>query len=141
MKHVWVEKTKAEELVQAFDWLKKLCSRNLIDWGVLTYPATVLLKVHNGIRNLLHVPVQTCYVVESLGISPENSATDTASALSAVFQVIHWESINKGQKEVYFLCSDEQTCAFAEHHGMERMNIPLYRWKLSEVKDEQPVEN
>ena len=107
-----------------------IANRNLIDWDVLKYPATTLLKATNGERNLLHVPIQTVYMVESLGISPENSAMDTAKSLQGLMQVVQWESQKAGHGELYFLCRDEETVKFAEHQGMERVSIPLFRKKV-----------
>ena len=132
MKHIWVEKTTVEELPEAFKWLKRIAEKNLIDWDVLTFPATTMLKATDGGKNILHVPVQPVYMVESLGISPDASPLDTAKALSEVMQIVRWESQKAGQGEVYFLCSDEETKKFAEHHGFERVNIPLYRMKVQQ---------
>lgn len=131
MKQIWIKKTAPEETREAFDWLGGIANRNLIDWDVLTYPATTLLKATNGDKNILHVPVQTVHMVESLGIGPESTELETAKALQALMQTVHWESSKAGHGEIYFLCRDEQTVKFAEHNGMERVDIPLFRMKVS----------
>lgn len=133
MKQIWVDRTTKEELPEVFEWLKRIADRNLIDWDVLTYPATSLLKATDGEKNVLHVPVQSVYMVESLGISPDASPLEMAKALSGVFGIVRWESKRAGQGEVYFLCRDEETVRFAEHHEMERVNIPLFRFKVGKI--------
>ena len=115
---------------EALAWFKRIADRNLIDWDVLTYPATTVLKATNGEKNLLHVPIQPVYMVESLGISPDASPLDTAKALYGVMQIVHWESKKAGHGEAYFLCRDQETVKFAEHNEMERINIPLFRFKV-----------
>jgi len=129
MKRIKVEKAQASDFQEASQLFAGLAHRNNLDVSVLGYPSTDVLKASNG-KTILYVPVQPTFFLESLGINPEASVMDTAAALKAVFQVVEWEAQNKGMGEFYFLCADEETCKFAEHQGLEKVNLTLYRRKL-----------
>lgn len=113
-------------------WILRLAERNNLDPKILTYPATEVLQVQNPSRRLLYLPIQKCFFLESLAISPENSAGDTARALNDAFTVIKWEAINAGHGEIYFACKDEETRQFVENprRGFDLMDFPIYRMKL-----------
>jgi hypothetical protein len=130
MKPVWADKTAVEESLEALEWIKQNADKNNIDWAVVNYPSTTLLKATDGDRNILHLPVQTVYLLESLGISPDASPLDVARALYAVMQVVRWESKKNGHGEIYFVGSDEQTNECAEKHGFEKLQLPVYRMRV-----------
>jgi N-acetylglutamate synthase-like GNAT family acetyltransferase len=111
------------------DWMAQLSKRNCIDTGIFSYPATDILKASNG-HTVMYMPRQRVMFLESLAINPEAQSSDVALALRALLQVSEYESRNAGAGELYFLCRDEETCQFAERHGMEKMNFTLYRRKL-----------
>lgn len=102
-------------------WMDALSTRNAIDEAIYSYPSVFYLQAHRGETNTLYMPVQPCFIYESLAINPANSAADTAESLNALFTVMHHKAVEQGQGESYFLCSDKQTCAFAEHQGMENL--------------------
>jgi len=130
MKRIKVEKTTAKDWPEAAEFFSKLSSRNNIDAGVFSYPATETLKASNG-KSLVYMPVQPTFFLESLGINPEATPMEVAAALKALFQVVEWEAVNKGMGEIYFLCADEETKSFAEHQGLEKIEtLTLYRRKL-----------
>ena len=110
-----------EQFEQMADWMAKLSGRNAIDTTIFSYPSLFYKKASRGDVNLLYMPVQTCFVYESLAINPANSAADTAESLKIIFAVLHDKAVENGFGESYFLCSDTQTCQFAEHRGMENL--------------------
>lgn len=111
------------------DWMAKLSDRNNLDAAIFSYPATETLKASNG-KPLVYMPIQKTFFLESLAINPEATAMETAAALKALFQVVEFEALSQGHGELYFLCTDEETCAFAEHQGLEKVNLTLYRRRL-----------
>ncbi len=131
MKPVWINKTTGQNReTELYPWLQANSQKNNVDWDVLEYPATEILTATDGEKNILHVPIQRCYFVESLGISPDASPLEVVKALYGVMQIVRYASIENGQREIYFLGSDTQTNEFAEKHGFERVNLPVYRMKI-----------
>ena len=128
--NIKVEQIKPEDVAQMSEWMARLAHRNNLDVSIFSYPATVTLKASNG-KPLVYLPVQTVYMLESLALNPLNSAGETAAALRALFNVTEWEGRKAGHGEQYFLCADEETKAFAEHQGLEKIEgLTLYRRKL-----------
>jgi len=124
-----VEKATSADVPEMSDWMAKLSHRNNIDTAIFGYPATDVLKASNG-KGIIYMPRQRVLFLESLAINPEAQATDVALALRALLQVSEYEARILGHGEMYFLCADEETCKFAEHHGMEKVTLTLYRRKL-----------
>src|SRR5262249_19659827 len=114
---------------QMAEWMALLAGRNNVDTEIFSYPATEVLKASNG-KAIMYMPIQKTFFLESLAINPEATPLETASALNALFNVIEFEGRSQGHGETYFLCADEQTCKFAEHQGLEKVNLTLYRRKL-----------
>lgn len=129
MKPIWAEYTEDKDAEQV---AQLLCStsQNLFDPRVLGYPSTVALKATDGTRNLVFMPVQQCQVWESLGISKEASELEVAASLKALAHVLRFKALENGQGEIYFLCSEPRTQKFAQHHGFEKVDIPLFRMRL-----------
>lgn len=129
MKPIWADAMKAENIEEASRFLAHT-EGNLFDPSVLSYPATKVFKTHDGPRNVMFMPVQQCQVWESLGINPDASELEVAASLKALAQVLRFMAKADGQGEIYFLCSHELTQKFAEKHGFERINTPVFRMKL-----------
>ncbi len=128
MKPIWIEKSALNK--EAAEWLTRLKDRNLIDPAIFDYPATTVLRAQSEGKTVLYVPIQCVYMLESLGISPDASPLEVARALYGAMQIVQWESKRAGHGEAYFLCNDAETVKFAEHNGMERVNFPLFRFKV-----------
>jgi hypothetical protein len=129
MKNIWIDKLKPQDAEES---TRYLCGtdNNLLDPAVLTYPATEVLKAYNSEKNILYLPLQFTYILESLGLNPEASPGEVASGLRALMQVIAFEAKCRGMGELYFGCKDEKTIAFAEHHGFEEVPFRMFRLKL-----------
>lgn len=124
-----IEKMKLEDLPQMAEWMAALSHRNAIDTSIFSYKATDTLKASNG-KPIIYMPRQRVMMLESLAINPEAQASDVALALRALIQVSEYESREAGMGEMMFACKDEETCRFAEAHGMELMNFKFYRRRL-----------
>ena len=129
-KPIKVERMAAEDAPQMAEWMEKLAQRNNIDPDIFNYPCTVVLKASNG-KPVMYMPFQTVFVLESLAINPEATNAENAIALKELLSIVEWEGRKAGHGELYFLCADEQTKAFAEHHGLEKVEgLTLYRRKI-----------
>lgn len=128
MKRIWIERTKPEELTEAFAWLKANADRNFVDWKAVA--VSTLLKATNGERNVLHIPVRPAYVLESLAPNPQATSLELATGMAEAVKIVQWDAREKGIKEVCFLASDQATARFAERHGAVKVVLPLYKWSL-----------
>lgn len=124
-----VEPMCKDDIPEMAEWMQALADRNNIDTGIFEYRATDVLKASNG-KSILYMPRQRVMFLESLAINPEAQASDVALALRALLQVSEYEARVAGHGELYFLCADEETCKYAEHHGMEEIKLKLFRRKL-----------
>lgn len=126
---IFVEKAKPEDseaLIAAMD----STPQNLVDHKVYEYPATSTLKAVKDGKPLVFMPIHPVFMLESLGIVSQNSAVDTALALSELVKTVRWEAHNKGHGEIFFACSEPTTQAFAEKHGFERVNVPMFKMRI-----------
>lgn len=129
-KHIKIEPIGKEDWQEMADFMNGLKERNNLDPRVFEYPATQTLKASNG-KSLVYLPKQLTFMLESLGINPEATPGEVAMSLRYLFAVIEFQARGLGMGEIYFLCHDEQTCAFAEHQGLEKIEkLTLYRRKL-----------
>ena len=129
MKPIWAEAAKPHEAEELASFLMGT-KNNLVDSRVLTYPATKIYKASDGQKNIVFMPVQSCQVWESLGINPEATDSEIAAGLKALAHVLRFSALANGEGEIYFLCSEERTQKFAQHHGFEKVEIPLYRMRI-----------
>lgn len=130
MKPAFVDKIKPDEIQEAQDSFNRLNEKNLLDPAVFSYPATAILRADIDGKKVVFIPVQNCCMLESLGIPQEATVAEVASGLKALVQVIVYEARQKGHGEIYFACKDEQTAAFAEHHGFVKIEVPMYRLRI-----------
>lgn len=130
MKHILVRPFRQipSEVEKAQESLNSVNDISFLDPQVLTYPSTRILVAESD-KPVMYLPVQVCYVLESLGPTKEASDLEIASALKQLTAILHYESEKAGQGEMLFLCGHKRTQEFAERHGWEKIDIPLYRWK------------
>lgn len=117
------------EVKKAEESFKSVKAINALDGDVFTYPATQILVAESD-KPILFMPVQTTYMMESLGPTVEASDLEIASALKQMTQVLHWEAHKAGIGEFYFLCSHERTQKFAQMHDYEEVPMKIYRRKV-----------
>lgn len=131
MKSIWAKIVQSvEEKLMATEFFMRLSDKNCYAPEVLTYPATSILKAERDGKVILYVPVQTCYVMEALGIAEGASFTETAESLKQAVHAVAWEARKAGHGELLFFCKDKQTSDFAERHGFESVNLPCFRLRL-----------
>lgn len=117
------------DMPQMAEWMARLSHRNNIDTKIFEYPATKVLKASNG-KPLVYLPIQSVQMLESLAINPEATPGEVSVALKDLLAIAEWEGRKAGHGELYFFCSDAETCAYAEHHGLEQIDIEGRKLKL-----------
>lgn len=109
---------------------------NYFDPSVLGYPTTFTLRTTQGKQSILFMPVQTAFVMESLGINPESSNHQVAVSLKEIVVALKLEAQRRGIGEIYFAGSNDKTNEFAVKHGMEELPWKFYRMRtVPEVED------
>lgn len=104
---------------------------NLFDPAVLSYPMTSTFLAHNG-KSIVYMPVQIVPMLESLAINPEAAKHEVAVGLKEIMEAVELLSHQQGYGEIYFICKDESTSAFAMKHGFEELPWKTYRFKIYE---------
>lgn len=130
MKPAFVDKVKPEEVQHAQDAFNRVSDKNLLDPGVFAYPATVILKAYILSKNVVYLAIQNCCMLDSMGIPHDATAAEVAAGLRSLIVATVYEAKQRGHGEIYFPCKDEQTASFAEHHGFEKFDVPMYRLKI-----------
>lgn len=120
------------DIDQLLQWMNRIADKNLFDPEVLLYKSTATLVAENE-KVVLYAPLQTVVILESLAPNPEASELDVAVALRKVVDGVSLLSRLNGLSEVYFLSKDETVNRLAEHHGFERLDIPVLRLKLNKA--------
>lgn len=126
MKHVFtrlLNGLSAEELQNFQDSLK---ARN--GEFLNTCPDMKVMVAENG-RPLLFTPIQSCYVMGSLGYQ-DVSKLELASAMKQTVSTLVWESRREGRGDIYFVGGNEMSDSFASHNGFEQVTAPVFRMRL-----------
>lgn len=126
---IFVEKAQPEDsdaLIAAMDSTPE----NLCDPSIFKYPVTTSLKAVKDSKPLVFMPIHPVFMLESLAITKDNSSVDTAVALAELVKTVRWEAYNAGHGEMFFACAEPSTQAFAEKHGFERVNVPMYKMRI-----------
>jgi hypothetical protein len=118
--HSMIE-TKAAELA--------LQDKPGLDPLIFTYPATTILVAEDG-TDKVFMPVQTCYIMETLGYKEGISNLSLAAAMKQFVSVLVWESGKSGFGELLFLGNNEETNKFAENNDFEELPYKCYRLKV-----------
>lgn len=137
-RRIWVRPPLPTEWQLFEEWIKTT-QGNEFDAEVCTYPATDYLVAHAEGTPVVFMPMQNTLMLESLAINPQAEKSHVAVALKALLSNIVLLAGKAGMGELYFLCSEPSTVEFAERNGLERINLPLFRLKLSSL--EKPHEN
>jgi hypothetical protein len=92
------------------------------------YPETTILVAENGVP-LLFQPVQSCFVMGSLGYG-ELTNLQLAQAMRQITATLVWESRKLGRGELYFIGGHPDSDSFAQNNDFQRVDKPVYRMRL-----------
>jgi hypothetical protein len=105
-----------------------------LDPDVLAYPATTILVAEDG-QNSAYMPIQTCYVMETLGFKDGTPDLALASAMKQFVSILVWEARKNGIGEILFLGNNEQTNAFALNNSFEEVPYKVFRLKTARAEN------
>lgn len=153
MEHVIVRETDGEkEVAIARHWSKTTLDGDLLDLDVFEHRSTILLgAVRTGERPMSrdastyggarvgYLPVQRPLMLENLIFRPGLTDRERALIITRMTEAAVSEAFRVDAGELYFLCREPSTCAFAESHkwkridGEEGLGLKLYRLNLRET--------
>jgi hypothetical protein len=127
---VWVRPSRADDIASLDKWLRET-AQNLFDPDILQYSTNLRFKtaVRGGVP-IVHMPVQTVAMLESLAVNPNASELEIALAVK---ELVH-SAVSDGGNEVYWICKDENVNRLAKRHGCELMLDDPERGKLWRIK-------
>jgi len=125
-----IRHAQPEDAAQYADWLQKTEHVNLVDRGVYEYPTCQTLVVERHDEPQLINSFHAVLVMEALAPRPGISPLQEALALNELFDKIKDVARAAGIKEIVFGCKDETLGKFIEGRGFERLNFPVFRYKL-----------
>lgn len=131
--HVYVRSWRKTDVPLFLTWSQNT-EDNLFDPDVATYNTTVVRCAYDQDGPMVFMPVQQPLFMEHLAIRPGLSDTNTAVALKELTQDTVSQAHIKGSGEIYFLCKEPSTIAFAKHQLFEEVPWRLFRIKLKELE-------
>jgi hypothetical protein len=152
MEHLIVrEAISAQEREQAISWAQNTLDGDLLDADIFAHKDTFLLSalLPKGTQNLgpdglmrrmAYLPVQQPLMLENLIFAPGLSDWARAVAMTRMAEAAISEAYRRDVGELYFLCREPSTCAFAERHKFVRIDgedselkLTVYRLNLRET--------
>ena len=100
-----------------------------LDPEVFTYPATSILVAEDGVSRVFQ-PIQTCYMIETIGYDPSVPDLSLAFAMKQFTSIAVWEANNAGIGEIYYLGTNEGTNLLALNNGYEEVCCKVFRLKV-----------
>lgn len=112
------------------EWLKAASDINMVDLAVYKYPTCNTVTVEKDGEPVLMNSVHLVLVMEALAPKPGISPLTEARALKELFDGIKNLAAASGVKEIVFGCKDERLIKFIEGRDFERLNYPVFRFKI-----------
>jgi len=114
------------------EWLTAASGINLVDPAVYKYPTCVTAVVEDkegqpALMNSSHLVL----VMEALAPRPGLTPLQEARALKELFEAVKEIARKSGVREILFGCKDERVHKFIEGRGFEKLNFPVFRFKVS----------
>lgn len=112
-------------------WLFAASDKNLLDLEVYKYPTCITSVAENKagepvLMNSAHLVL----VMEALAPRPGLSPLQEARALKELFEAMKEVARKSGVREILFGCKDESLAGFIKDRGFERVNFPVFRYKV-----------
>ena len=129
MKQLKIRVARPEDAEQIAKWLVET-PNNLFDEEILRYPTFSVVSAYNGDGNVAHLPSQLVVMMESLAVRPGASLLDAVQGFRDLVKAIELIASQRGIREIYFVCKDEDVLKIAQNHGFERIEFPVVRLRL-----------
>ena len=105
------------EVEQACEWARSTPDGALLDLDIFAHQSTFLLSaMQSGQGKLAYCPVQQPLMMENLIFKPGLRDRDRALAMTRMAEHAIAEAYRRDVGEIYFLCRDASTLAFADRH-------------------------
>jgi hypothetical protein len=135
MEHLAI-RVAPEEQDTATAWAKSTLDGELLDLDIFAHQSTFLLSARSsGSGRVAYLPVQQPLMLENLIFRPGLSDRDRALAITRLTESAIGEAYRRDVGELYFLCREPSTCAFAERHKFTLLppELKVYRLNLLET--------
>ena len=133
MRHIFVRPARPADAEKFKQWSLGT-KQNLHDPDVALYPSTTTRCAFDSSGPIVFVPFQRPIMLDALAINPESDKVSIAVALKELTQDAVSTAYNEGRGEVYFFCSEPLTQEFCQRHGYIKMEVPVYRMKVSNLE-------
>lgn len=130
MKKVTVRPAELRDASNYTKWLEAASDINLVDTAVYSYPTCNTLTVETAGEPVLMNSFHLVLMMEALAPKPGISPLTEARALKELFDGIKRLAAASGVKEIFFGCKDERLIKFIEGRDFERLNYPVFRFKI-----------
>lgn len=136
MKQIFVRPAREADLKKLMSWTGQ---NPAWDQTLYNYPSTLTWCAFNSSGVIAFVPVQQPLMLEALLFHPLSTPTQRAMAMKEFTCTAVSQSYQRGSGEIYFLCPEKSleektTCEFAQHWGYERVDMPVYRIRLTDLE-------
>ncbi len=125
-----IRNIKPEDAPTCAAWLGASEHINLVDRKVYEYPTCQTLVVEKDGQPTLFNSFHAVLVMEALAPRPGLTPLQEARALKELFDKIKEVAAKVGVKEIVFGCKDPTLEKFIEGRGFEKINFPVFRFKL-----------
>ena len=115
----------------------------LVAWGsanpawdakILNYGSSFALAAYNNSGTLGFLPVQRPLVMEAMGFHPLTTDPQKALVMKELTHALILQAYGYGAGEIYFMGSDSGTNDFAQRQGFTRLDVPMYRVRLTDLE-------
>lgn len=134
MNHIFVRPATPEDASLFLEWQR---TNSNFDPEAVLAPDSFTLVAFNKEGIVAFLPVQSPKVdpffLESIAFKPGFTEREQASVMREFVQAAVTLGFLKGTREIYFLADTEDTAAFAERHGFEKVPWPVYRLRLTDL--------
>jgi hypothetical protein len=115
------------------EWLAAASGVNLVDPDVYKYPTCNTVVVEDKAADpALMTSFHLVLVLEALAPRPGLTPLQEARALNELFEAVKEVARKTGVREILFGCKDERVEKFIEGRGFEKLNFPVFRYKVPE---------
>lgn len=122
MEHIVIRQADSLEVEHACEWARSTPDGDLLDLDIFAHKSTFLLSaMQSGLGRMAYLPVQQPLMLENLIFRPGLTDRCRALAMTRMAEAAISEAYRRDAGEIYFLCKDASTLAFADRHKF----IPL----------------
>jgi hypothetical protein len=131
MKPIFVRPVREEDIKKMLLWGGL---NHATDPSVLGYPTTLKYCAFSQGDIVAYMPVQQPLMLEAIAFHPLATDLQKSFAMKELTHTVITQSYLWGRGEIYFLGTDPTTDRFAAIHGFSKLDVPVYRVRLSDLE-------